>query len=204
MNEHTNLLEIKDLTVHYVTVDGTVHAVENLNLTLPEGKTLGLVGETGAGKTTTVKAIMQILPDPPAKILTGEVIFCGEDLLKKNKKSMRKIRGKQISMIFQDPMTSLNPVITGFREVMGSWKIMEICFPRIFLMDFLFFFRRSSPQKITSPVRIFAGGSGRICMIALTVVVFPAPVSPTSPRVFPSGRVRFRFSTAWTVPSTVT
>ena len=86
MNEHTNLLEIKDLTVHYVTVDGTVHAVENLNLTLPEGKTLGLVGETGAGKTTTVKAIMQILPDPPAKILTGEVIFCGEDLLKKNKK----------------------------------------------------------------------------------------------------------------------
>ena len=111
MNEHTNLLEIKDLTVHYVTVDGTVHAVENLNLTLPEGKTLGLVGETGAGKTTTVKAIMQILPDPPAKILTGEVIFCGEDLLKKNKKSMRKIRGKQISMIFQEPMTSLNPVM---------------------------------------------------------------------------------------------
>ena len=111
MNEHTNLLEIKDLTVHYVTVDGTVHAVENLNLTLPEGKTLGLVGETGAGKTTTVKAIMQILPDPPAKILTGEVIFCGEDLLKKNKKSMRKIRGKQISMIFQDPMTALNPTM---------------------------------------------------------------------------------------------
>ena len=111
MNEHTNLLEIKDLTVHYVTVDGTVHAVENLNLTLPEGKTLGLVGETGAGKTTTVKAIMQILPDPPAKILNGEVIFCGEDLLKKNKKSMRKIRGKQISMIFQEPMTSLNPVM---------------------------------------------------------------------------------------------
>ena len=111
MNEHTNLLEIKDLTVHYVTVDGTVHAVENLNLTLPEGKTLGLVGETGAGKTTTVKAIMQILPDPPAKILNGEVIFCGEDLLKKNKKSMRKIRGKQISMIFQDPMTALNPTM---------------------------------------------------------------------------------------------
>ena len=109
MNEHTNLLEIKDLTVHYVTVDGTVHAVENLNLTLPEGKTLGLVGETGAGKTTTVKAIMQILPDPPAKILTGEVIFCGEDLLKKNKKSMRKIRGKQISMIFQDSGAMMNP-----------------------------------------------------------------------------------------------
>ena len=125
MNEHTNLLEIKDLTVHYVTVDGTVHAVENLNLTLPEGKTLGLVGETGAGKTTTVKAIMQILPDPPAKILTGEVILCGEDLLKKNKKSMRKIRGKQISMIFQDPMTSLNPVITVGEQIMEVIRLHD-------------------------------------------------------------------------------
>ena len=125
MNDHTNLLEIKDLTVHYVTVDGTVHAVENLNLTLPEGKTLGLVGETGAGKTTTVKAIMQILPDPPAKILTGEVIFCGEDLLKKNKNSMRKIRGKQISMIFQDPMTSLNPVITVGEQIMEVIRLHD-------------------------------------------------------------------------------
>ena len=125
MNEHTNLLEIKDLTVHYVTVDGTVHAVENLNLTLPEGKTLGLVGETGAGKTTTVKAIMQILPDPPAKILNGEVIFCGEDLLKKNKTSMRKIRGKQISMIFQDPMTSLNPVITVGEQIMEVIRLHD-------------------------------------------------------------------------------
>ena len=125
MNEHTNLLEIKDLTVHYVTVDGTVHAVENLNLTLPEGKTLGLVGETGAGKTTTVKAIMQILPDPPAKILNGEEIFCGEDLLKKNKKSMRKIRGKQISMIFQDPMTSLNPVITVGEQIMEVIRLHD-------------------------------------------------------------------------------
>ena len=125
MNEHTNLLEIKDLTVHYVTVDGTVHAVENLNLTLPEGKTLGLVGETGAGKTTTVKAIMQILPDPPAKILNGEVIFCGEDLLKKNTKSVRKIRGKQISMIFQDPMTSLNPVITVGEQIMEVIRLHD-------------------------------------------------------------------------------
>ena len=125
MNECLNLLEIKDLTVHYVTVDGTVHAVENLNLTLPEGKTLGLVGETGAGKTTTVKAIMQILPDPPAKILSGEVFFNGEDILKKNKKAMRKIRGKQISMIFQDPMTSLNPVITVGEQIMEVIRLHD-------------------------------------------------------------------------------
>jgi len=118
MSENGNLLEIKNLTVHYVTVDGTVHAVENLNLSLKEGQTLGLVGETGAGKTTTVKAVMQILPNPPAKVESGEVLFEGEDLLKKNKKAMRKIRGKQISMIFQDPMTSLNPVITVGEQIM--------------------------------------------------------------------------------------
>lgn len=118
MSEHGTLLEIKNLTVHYVTVDGTVHAVEDLSLSLEEGQTLGLVGETGAGKTTTVKAVMQILPDPPARVIGGEVYFEGEDLLKKKKKEMRKVRGKQISMIFQDPMTSLNPVITVGEQIM--------------------------------------------------------------------------------------
>lgn len=116
MNEY--LLEIKNLTVQYVTVDGTVHAVEDLSLSLKEGQTLGIVGETGAGKTTTVKALMQILPDPPAKIKEGEIFFEGENLLKKNKRAMRKIRGKQISMIFQDPMTSLNPVMTVGEQIM--------------------------------------------------------------------------------------
>lgn len=108
----SKILDIKNLSVHYETVDGVVHAVENLNLTLEEGRTLGLVGETGAGKTTTMKAIMQILPQPPAKIKAGEIFFDGEDILKKTIKEMRKIRGKQISMIFQDPMTSLNPILT--------------------------------------------------------------------------------------------
>ena len=125
MSENKNLLEIKNLTVHYITVDGTVNAVENLSLSLEEGKTLGLVGETGAGKTTTVKAVMQILPDPPAKIQGGEIFFEGEDLLKKNKKSMRKIRGKQISMIFQDPMTSLNPVITVGEQIMEVIRLHD-------------------------------------------------------------------------------
>lgn len=119
------LLDIKNLTVRYVTVDGTVHAVEQLNLSLQEGKTLGLVGETGAGKTTTVKAVMQILPDPPAKITGGEIWFAGEDLLKKNKKAMRHIRGKQISMIFQDPMTSLNPVITVADQIMEVIRLHD-------------------------------------------------------------------------------
>lgn len=125
MSENANLLEIKNLTVQYITVDGTVHAVENLNLSLKEGQTLGLVGETGAGKTTTVKAVMQILPVPPAKIQSGEILFEGEDLLKKSKKAMRKIRGNQISMIFQDPMTSLNPVITVGEQIMEVIQLHE-------------------------------------------------------------------------------
>ena len=125
MRENDKLLEIKNLTVQYVTVDGTVHAVEDLNLSLNEGQTLGLVGETGAGKTTTVKAVMQILPDPPAKIRSGEILFEGEDLLKKSKKAMRKIRGKKISMIFQDPMTSLNPVITVGEQIMEVIRLHE-------------------------------------------------------------------------------
>ena len=112
MSETNNLLEIKNLTVHYETSDGVVEAVTDLNLSLGAGQTLGLVGETGAGKTTSVKAVMRILPVPPAKILSGEIFFEGEDLLLKPQKHMREIRGEKISMIFQDPMTSLNPVMT--------------------------------------------------------------------------------------------
>ncbi len=107
-----NLLEIKNLAIHYMAEDGTVRAVEDMNLEVGKGETLGLVGETGAGKTTTALGIMQLVPDPPGKIVSGEIFFEGEDLLKKNQNELRKIRGNKISMIFQDPMTSLNPVMT--------------------------------------------------------------------------------------------
>jgi len=107
-----NLLEIKDLAIHYITEEGTVFAVEDMNLEVGKGETLGLVGETGAGKTTTALGIMQLVPDPPGKIVSGQILFEGEDLLKKNQQQLRKIRGNKISMIFQDPMTSLNPVMT--------------------------------------------------------------------------------------------
>lgn len=112
MSENKNLLEIKNLSIHYITDEGTVRAVEDMNLELGKGETLGLVGETGAGKTTTALGIMQLVPDPPGKIVDGEIIFEGENLLKKSNTQLRKIRGNKISMIFQDPMTSLNPVMT--------------------------------------------------------------------------------------------
>ena len=107
-----NLLDIKDLTIKYLTDDGTVHAVTDVSLSLKEGETLGLVGETGAGKTTTALGIIRLVPDPPGKIMGGEINFDGVDLLKLSEREMRQRRGKDISMIFQDPMTSLNPVTT--------------------------------------------------------------------------------------------
>lgn len=107
-----NLLDIKDLVIRYETSDGIVYAVNGVNLQIKKGTTLGLVGETGAGKTTVAKGIMRIIPNPPGRIVSGEILFEGENLLTKDEADMRKIRGNEISMIFQDPMTSLNPVMT--------------------------------------------------------------------------------------------
>ena len=105
-------LSIRDLTIHYASGKRTVKGVNGISFDIEKGKTLGLVGETGAGKTTTALGILNLIPKPPGKIVSGEIIFEGEDLLKKSKKEMRKIRGNKISMIFQDPMTSLDPVVT--------------------------------------------------------------------------------------------
>ena len=106
------LLSIKDLVVEYRTMDGTVHAVNGVSLDLAAGETLGLVGETGAGKTTIAKSILRILPSPPAEIASGEINFGGKNILDMNVAELRKLRGNKISMIFQDPMTALNPVFT--------------------------------------------------------------------------------------------
>jgi len=106
------ILDIENLNVEFKSDRGIVKAVNNVSFQLNKGETIGLVGETGAGKTTTALSIMNLVPGPHGKIKSGEIKFEGEDLLKKNEKEMRKIRGGKISMIFQDPMTSLNPVVT--------------------------------------------------------------------------------------------
>lgn len=104
------LLEIEDLAIYYITDDvGTCKAVNHVDLTLERGETLGLVGETGAGKTTIARGILRLVMEPPGKYISGSIKFHGEDLLKKSVKEMQKIRGAKISMIFQDPMTALNP-----------------------------------------------------------------------------------------------
>ena len=120
-----NVLTIKDLTIQYRTNERVVEAVNHLNLTLGKGESLGLVGETGAGKTTTALGIMGLVPDPPGIICGGEIVFEGEDLLKMGKHKRRLIRGNKISMIFQDPMTSLNPVMTVGDQIAESIRIHE-------------------------------------------------------------------------------
>lgn len=105
------LLEIKGLNVHYITRKNTIYAVNGIDLKIDAGKTVGLVGETGAGKTTTALSIMRLISSPPGKITAGEILFQGKDLMKATEHDMRLIRSSQISMIFQDPMTALNPIM---------------------------------------------------------------------------------------------
>ncbi len=106
------LLQIRNLHIHFHTYKSVVKAVQGINLDVKRGKTLGLVGESGCGKSVTASSVLQLLPSPPAKIVSGEIFFDGEDLLEKSEKQMRGIRGRSISMIFQDPMSSLNPVFS--------------------------------------------------------------------------------------------
>lgn len=112
MENKETVLEIKNLCVEFNSENKVLKAVNGVDLNLKKGETLGLVGETGAGKTTTALGIMGLVPEPQGKITAGEINYLGEDLLKKSENSMESIRGKEISMIFQDPMTALNPVMT--------------------------------------------------------------------------------------------
>jgi oligopeptide transport system ATP-binding protein len=111
------LLQVRDLEVQFQTIEGTVHAVNGISYDLDWGQTLGIVGESGCGKSVSVLSVMQLIPEPPGKIAGGEVIYRNEDLLKMEKNDIRKIRGTDISMVFQDPMTSLNPVLTIGRQL---------------------------------------------------------------------------------------
>ena len=106
-----NLLSVKDLRTHFYTREGVIKAVDGFDFTLDEGQTLGIVGESGSGKSVAVNSLLGLIQTPPGKIVSGEALFRGENLLEMPEKHLRKIRGKKIAMVFQDPMTSLNPYL---------------------------------------------------------------------------------------------
>jgi oligopeptide transport system ATP-binding protein len=111
------LLEVRNLKTWFYTPDGIVKAVNGVSYTLNEGEALGLVGESGCGKSVSAMSLMRLIPTPPGRIVEGEVLFNGQDLLKLNDEGIRRVRGNDIAMIFQDPMTSLNPVLTIGRQI---------------------------------------------------------------------------------------
>jgi oligopeptide transport system ATP-binding protein len=118
MNSNGNLLEVKDLRTYFDTEDGEVKAVDGISFQLKRGETLGIVGESGSGKSVTNLSIIRLIPSPPGRIVSGEVLFDGLDILALKENNVRKIRGRRIAMIFQDPMTSLNPFMKISRQLM--------------------------------------------------------------------------------------
>jgi len=117
-NENEILLEVKDLRTYFRTDDGTVKAVDGISFQMKRGETLGIVGESGSGKSVTNLSIIRLVPDPPGKIVGGQILFDGRDLLQLSDEEMRKVRGRRIAMIFQDPMTSLNRFMKISQQLM--------------------------------------------------------------------------------------
>ena len=117
------LLEVKDLKTHFFTLDGVVKAVDGVSYDLNEGETLGLVGESGCGKSVSALSVMRLIPDPPGKIVNGEILLDGEDILQISMEDMREVRGAKIAMVFQEPMTSLNPVLTVERQLTETLQL---------------------------------------------------------------------------------
>jgi len=119
------VLEVKNLRTHFFTDDGVVKAVDDVSFSLHKGEVIGIVGESGSGKSVTNLAVMKLVQTPPGKIMGGEVIFKGDDILKMNEKQLRQLRGAKISMIFQDPMTSLNPFLRVSTQMIETLRLHQ-------------------------------------------------------------------------------
>ncbi len=125
MSKDANLLSIEDLSVSFFTEDGTAHAVQGVNINIKRGETFALVGESGCGKSVTALSVMRLIPSPPGDIVGGRILFNGRNLLELNEKRMRAIRGNKIAMIFQEPMTSLNPVYTIGEQIVEAIQLHQ-------------------------------------------------------------------------------
>ncbi|MFX1251090.1 MAG: ABC transporter ATP-binding protein [Promethearchaeota archaeon] len=178
MSSHQQLLKCENLKVYFYTEDGVVKAVDGITIDINQGETLGLVGESGCGKSVTSKAIMRIVENPPGRIIDGRVLFRGENLLEKSEEEMRKIRGKEISMIFQDPMTSLNPVFTVGDQIAEAIELHqdvehdEAIEKAAKMMDLVGI--PESEIRVNDYPHLFSGGMRQRVMIAMALSCNPS------------------------------
>ncbi len=171
------ILQVHNLRTHFKTDDGVVKAVDDVSFDLHKGETLGIVGESGSGKSVTNLSLMRLIPSPPGKIVGGEVLFEGQDLLKVNDNRMRDIRGNRISMIFQDPMTSLNPflrVSTQLEETIRLHQGLSKGEARSKAVEMLSMVGIPKPeQRIINYPHQFSGGMRQRVMIAMALSCKP-------------------------------
>ena len=169
------LLDVKDLVIHYVLENETVEAVNGISFTIRKGETLGLVGETGAGKTSTALAILQLIQSPPGIVKSGTIRVCGNDVLNMTPKQLEKIRGKDVSMIFQDPMTALNPVAPVGQQIAEGLMFHEGLSKRAALdkaLDMLELVGIPSARAHQFPHQ-FSGGMKQRVVIAIALACNP-------------------------------
>jgi len=171
------IIQVKNLSVDFRTDDGVVKAVKNISFDIPRGKTVGLVGESGSGKSVTSLAIMRLIPNPPGKVTSGEILLNGEDLLKVPEAKMRKIRGNKVSMIFQEPMTSLNPVFTVGDQICETLMLHQNLSKAAALAkakDLLHQVGIPNPdERIASYPHEMSGGQRQRVMIAMAIACEP-------------------------------
>ncbi len=172
------LVSVKDLRTYFFTDEGVVTAVDGVSFDILRGRTLGVVGESGCGKSVTAFSVMRLIPDPPGQIVSGEILFEGRDIVKISEREMRRIRGNKISMIFQEPMTSLNPVYTVGNQVMEAIILHQrkkASEARKIAVDFLHKVGIPSPEiRIDEYPHQMSGGMKQRVMIAMALSCHPA------------------------------
>jgi oligopeptide transport system ATP-binding protein len=172
-----NLLSVKDLRTYFQTEDGTVKAVDGISFELKQGETLGIVGESGSGKSVANLSLMRLIPDPPGKIVSGSIMFDGRDVLKLSQSEVRDIRGKRIAMIFQDPMTSLNPFMRVSKQLMEVTRLHlghtreQARAHAIKMLEHVGI--PDAPERVDSYPHEFSGGMRQRVMIAMALSCQP-------------------------------
>jgi ABC-type dipeptide/oligopeptide/nickel transport system ATPase component len=172
-----SILEVKDLRTYFYTRDGVVRSVDGVSCSISEGETLAIVGESGCGKSVTSLSLLRLIPSPPGKIVSGSILFHGKDLLSLSEDEMRDIRGDKISMIFQEPMTSLNPVLTIGRQISEVLELHRHCTKeeaRTRILELLKLVNISEPERrIDEYPHQLSGGMRQRIMIAMALACDP-------------------------------